>query len=444
MFHHKTTYPSHSKIFPVILIISYFLILFIWSSHQPFDTCPDEKMRYVISQYIYENNALPRADDASIIDKKFGFSYAGRPVLSSILSAFFMKIRSLFPSSEFSLLMAARMENILCGIGFMIVVMAISRELFQNRKTQYFFTILTCFWPQCAFLFTYVNSDGLAMLAVSLILYCWINGLKHSWRVTDCLLLGIGLSIGMLSYYNIYGFILCSAVLFLFYFITVDHSNGKYKKMLTHGALIAVIVLLLSGWFFIRNAVLYQGDFFSFRTTAKMGNTYGEYGFRPKDWTGNSMAFLSTPAGVIKWGLLTCRSFIGCFGYMSIPLKWWMYITYICEIAICLLAFFIGLKKKKTGSSDTGKHTPFPGYTLFCICSLASCFITLILFIVYNLEGYQPQGRYILPILLPVTFLLSKGMENLQTFFPSISKRLMPLILLLNSLIFLLLPSLVM
>lgn len=409
-------FDSNEKFLRILFILVFFIFLFLWAYRQPFNSSPDERMRYVMPKYIYDNGTLPRADDPTIVDEKYGHSYAGRPMLSYFISVFFMKICSFFYTSDFALLMAARMGSIACGIGFVIFIMKIADELFSTQSTRWLFIILTCLWPQGAFMFTYVNCDALALFSVAIIIYYWICGAKNNWNISSCVGLGIGLAMGIQSYYNMYGYVLCSAILFILYHILANHSEKKYREMFSKGFLIAGIVFVLAGWFFIRNAVLYDGDFLGNKITLEMGNTYGAYGARPMDQSANSLARLKTFDGIIRWILLTCRSFIGCFGYMSIPLKWWMYVIYCIEILIGLLGIIVLMKKIKNGvyTSKFGNFIDFAGSSILTGCIIASCTLTLLLHIYYNTLDYQPQGRYLLPALIPFTFLLTIGTDVLQ------------------------------
>ena len=431
---------SNEKLLRILFILACFIILFIWAYKQPFNSSPDEKMRYVMPKYIYDNGTLPRADDPTIVDEKYGHSYAGRPMLSYFISVFFMKICALFSTSEFALLMAARMGSIACGVGFIFYVMKIADELFTERGTRWLFMILTCLWPQCAFMFTYVNCDSLALFSIAMLIYYWIRGAKTSWKISSCIGLGIGLAIGMQSYYNMYGYVLCSAVFFILYHIFADDSKEKYRKMFAKGFLIALIVFALAGWFFIRNAILYDGDFLGNKITLQMGNTYGAYGARPMDQSANSLARLRTAEGIIRWILLSCRSFIGCFGYMSISLKWWMYVIYCVEILAGLTGIIFLFKKTKAATSDT--VNTFSGYSLWSGCLAASCLLTLLLDIYYTTLDYQPQGRYLLPALIPFTYLLTLGIEHLPQKWIKNRSRYIRILISLNCLIFILLPIL--
>ena len=165
-----------TKLLRIIFAIVYFIILTSWSYRQPLGNCPDEDMRYQIPLYIYSNNwSLPSATDTSIIDEKYGFSYASRPFLSAQISAACMKACSLFSLRPDDLYHAARMGNVLLSLIFVLYLFKISDLFFNRPEKKWLFVSLVAFWPQLAFIFTYVNSDALGVLAVAMIVYSLVS-----------------------------------------------------------------------------------------------------------------------------------------------------------------------------------------------------------------------------------------------------------------------------
>ena len=113
------------------------------------------------------------------------------------------------------------------------------------------------------FLGMYQNNDSLSLLSVSLILLYFIDGLDTDWSLKSCIGLGIAISIGLLSYYFMYGWILMTVILCVVSVLRSERIKGQEKGwfIAKRAALIAGICFLLAGWFFIRNAILHTGDF---------------------------------------------------------------------------------------------------------------------------------------------------------------------------------------
>jgi 4-amino-4-deoxy-L-arabinose transferase-like glycosyltransferase len=191
---------------------------FMWSVTLPFNTGPDEYMRYQIPQFIYEHGSLPHGGDPTIRNEIWGFSYGFTPILSYIISALFMKIMSIFSQNDFALLIAARFTSVLWSAGTVLMCCKIGKKLFSKRL-QYLLAIFVGFLPQFIFISSYVNNDSMAVFSTSLIIYFWIVGLESKWNFRSCIGLAVGISLCALSYYNAYGYILCSILLFIFSFV---------------------------------------------------------------------------------------------------------------------------------------------------------------------------------------------------------------------------------
>ena len=397
-------YKRREKLIKVGFIFACFSMFFLWACMQPFDSCPDEKMRYVIPTYICDHFSLPNANDTSIIDLKYGFSYAAHPMLPYIISGIFMKITSFFTSSEFAMLMAARMTSILAGAGYVYFVMKISKYVSEKIGIQWLFIILCSLWPQTDFVFTYVNCDGLAMLAVAMIIYYWFKSYSEGWTAKNCLGISIGISISILSYLNTYIFIPLSVIVFILYYIFIDKSDKKLKTAFSRAMLIIGIVFLLTGWHFIRNMILYDGNILA-RGVNKFGELYGADGFRPSQRAEQAKALLSTFSGIKNWVVSTLLSFVGNFGYMNIRLPRLMYLAYAAEFALAVVGYIVYFIRTKFRVVSK-KYIMGYVFVLTIISIVAMSFI-------FSFSDYQPQGRYILPALIPVCFLITKGISKI-------------------------------
>ena len=114
----------------IILIFAYYLI---WNISQPYNSAPDEAMKYDICKYIYQNNKLPHGGEESIRNPIWGISYAFQPILSYMVSSLFMKVTSIFTTNDFALVVAARLVSTLSMTAFVYFVMKISKKLFKRN-----------------------------------------------------------------------------------------------------------------------------------------------------------------------------------------------------------------------------------------------------------------------------------------------------------------------
>lgn len=315
------------KYIDVLFFFMVFCILLIWSMMLRLNDGPDEIGRYSICQYIFRHGSLPHGGDPEIRIPEWGFSYAFQPILSYIIGAGFMKITALFTANEYFYIVAARFVSVLCGLFMAIFVRKISKLIFEDKKCQWIFTLLVCLLPQGMFMFVYVNTDSMALLSSAVIVYAWLQGLKNGWNYKNCLMLSVGIILCALSYYNAYGFILCSIFIFAASFINKDEESGRFridwKKLLKKGILISCIVLIGVGWWFIRNYLIYNGDFLGLTTRKIYGELYAEY-----EWLKPSNARTYARAGLPVFQMLKdteyipllAKSFVGIFGKMDMML----------------------------------------------------------------------------------------------------------------------------
>ena len=186
---------------------------------------PDELFRFLVPKYIYENGKLPTGFEEEVRISGYGYSYALYNVLPYIIQAFFMKIAGIFTKSGDALYYIARLSNVLNGVITACLVYAISKRLFFDERLQWLFSFGIMFLPEHLFVHTYVNTDSMAVLSTAVIIYAWILSMDEGFSYKTDILLSIGIIICALSYYNAYGFIMCSVLFFVSSFILLSFSS---------------------------------------------------------------------------------------------------------------------------------------------------------------------------------------------------------------------------
>lgn len=182
----------------ILFLLAIAVYYTMWARVQPLGVSPDETMRYQVAQYIYEYGTLPRGDTPEILNKTWGISYAFNPILAYMLCAVSMKLMSFFNDHAYALLMAARMVSVFFGVGTVFFAIRIAKQLFSRRET-WMFVLVAAFFPNMAFLSSYVNNDSLALFSGAMILYAWIRAVKGGWTWGNCTLLAVGIAICTLS-----------------------------------------------------------------------------------------------------------------------------------------------------------------------------------------------------------------------------------------------------
>lgn len=384
-----------------------------WACVQPFDASPDEAMRYDVAKYIYNHGALPRGDDPEILDEKWGISYAFNPILSYMFAAVAMKVMSFFSANPFHLVMAARMVSVLFGVGTIFFAILIARRLFDKRSGT-LFVLLLAFIPNMAFLSSYVNTDAFGIFCTAFIVYVWTRVLTEDWTWKNCFLLGAAIGLCALSYYNSYGFVLCSILLFCATILLGEGKKWDFKKLFSRGLVISAVVLSICGWWFVRNFILYDGDFLARDAQTECAEVHAQEEYKPsahdtpkrRGMTPLEM-ILDTDAYEFSWPDMVSRSFIGVFSYMVLMAPLWYYHVWRIFLLAGFLAAFLrprlfSLKKERRVSG------------WFHWAMLAALLIPNLLNVYYSYASdYQPQGRYSFPMVIPLMYFVTTGYENL-------------------------------
>lgn len=394
---------------------------------QPLGNPPDEYNRYLIPQYIARNGTLPNGYEESIRIGDYGTSYAFHPILPYIFQGYAMRFVQLFTDSPEALLYTARGVNLLLGLIMAWIVLLLSGQWFRDKGFGYCFAFLVTFLPQSIFVHTYVNTDSCCMLSIALMLYGVTLGLKSSFSLKSSLIMAAGIILCALSYYNAYGYILSCILLFTGSFLTVSDGNRRFdgKAFLKKGGLISALVLLGISWWFIRSAILYDGDFLGFRARNECAALYAQPDFHPDTrvtWQnqGHSLWDMLVDSDFLELSML---SFIGIYGTMSIITSIWVYRFYKAlfafGLALCVLFSFLNRKEKEAGMKHSAMQFFYHANMIFCLLT------PIVLSIVYSYASdYQPQGRYILPSLIPLCYYTVRGWEKLTARITAAASRL--------------------
>ncbi len=415
------------------------LFLFAWAVIQPIEFSPDEQMRYRVVDYIFRHNALPHGGDPEVLDPSWGISYAFYPMLSYMVSYVFMKLVSIFTNNSHAILVAARMAEVSFGVGTAYFTMKIAKRAFDGPYRRMFVCLVTLL-PGAFVLFTYVNCDGLSLLATAMLIYAWVLGLTDGWSKRTCLFTGVGVSVCALSYYNAYGVILATIVVFVLSILFCGEKRWNFKKMFARGLLITGVFVSLAGWWFVRNYLLYDGDVLALDVTTEYAEKYAEEARKPS----NSYTFQENPnVNVIdmlyyqavnhphNWTMMVYYSFIGAFGYMNFWLPEWIGKVFMVFFLIGLLGVLMQLRRlfylRKTFFDEEkllcGKKVKVRFFYrpdrwqkqgVFHIGMMITLIIPNLLNI-YNsyVQDYQPQGRYSMPMLIPLMYFMTLGYRRL-------------------------------
>ncbi|MCX7680955.1 MAG: hypothetical protein N2508_03130 [Anaerolineae bacterium] len=176
----------------------------------------------------------------------------------------------LHPPYMTPLVMGARLVSLLFGWGTMLAACFIAAQLFPRRSgAPIAAAILTGFQPQFLYIATAINNDAAATffgaLAVAILVYRLRGG---RWGYAN-VCLGVVLGLASLTKVNsLVFFPLVGVALVLVH-------KGLRPALLRDGLVVLLTALLIGGWWYARNAILYQDPL-----TLKALSTFGYVGDR--------------------------------------------------------------------------------------------------------------------------------------------------------------------
>ncbi len=406
-----------------LMLLVAFICMMTFATVQPFGDGPDEINRFKLVEYIYNHGTLPVGDDPEVLIDGYGGSYAFQPMLTYIIDGYLLRaLRVLEPSLEMRVFIS-RLVNVFIGLLTAIYVKKLSDLLFENKKTAWAFTLAVVFLPQNLFIHTYVNTDSMGLLSIAVILYALMRGLKDDFSKNTCITLAIGIILCALSYYNCYGIVVCAMLFMVVYFwkkcrsenIAGTTSNGSvlaydYKALFKKSIFISIVVLIGISWWFIRNAILYNGDFLAMEARALCAAETCTEAFNPL--TRDTYQKLGIPLKEMVFGTdyftLVWKSFIAMFGPMLIPTHHYIYMAFRDVFFVAVVGLLIPMKTSVLTWAKTSQKW------LTHIIMAIGIVIPVILALSYS-YGYdfQPQGRYYLPMVVPFMYFLVMGVEKM-------------------------------
>ena len=427
-----------NELFHEFLFFSLALIcMLIFAFIQPFGDGPDEINRFRVVRFIYENGRLPKGDDPAVLIPGYGGSYAFQPMLTYILDGYLLRAVRVFTERFDVLLVTARLINVAFGMAAAFFTRRLSRLLFPEKMTQWLFSCLVVFLPQSIFLHTYINTDSCALFSVILMFAAVLEGMKNGFTRSTCIQTAVGVILCALSYYNAYGAVLVTVVLFISCFISkvsartitsdgtaspVDSYHLEWRPLLQAGLFITAVFLVGAGWWFIRNAILYHGDFLGMEARNLCVAATCTPEFHPalrQTYQNQGIGVFTMIFGTDYFTLLV-RSFVAMFGPMNLPTHYYIYETYyrifILGLISCMLpighSFYLTWQEQK-------RRWFFNG------CMLLACIIPIFLCIYYSYTwDFQPQGRYLMPMLPAFMFFVTLGIRKLAFLLQELADRL--------------------
>lgn len=414
---------------PLATLLSLSLALLIaWSLAIPIFEAPDEPLHWQYARHLHHTRRLPVYEP--------GFGEANSPPLYYLLIAPLAGTREQPPAftptrpgdnpaplitpdgivhprglrvyehrqSDFGRYGPIRLARLLTALISLLAVFLCyqaGREASGRESTGLLAAAFIAFLPQFTFRGGNVSNDALVTTLCALSLFLLLRLLRRgfTWR------LGFGAAAAIAA-----AFLSKISAIFLgapFVLALLAQKAPLRKRLLWVGVLVGVAVLIVLPWA-LRNQVLY-GDPFASRVMREAVPSLVD----PKP--------LTSPFFRRVFFAQTYRSFVGVFGWMSLPMAEWVYEGYRQVFWLALAGLVVRVLRRAAAPSAP-----------VLLALLLFPLLNFLIVVYINLTFTQPQGRYLFPSLPAIAVLTALGLEGVPFWSSRLSAVLVALLALAN------------
>lgn len=295
---------------------------------------------------------------------------------------------------------AVRLISVLIGAATVAIIYLLGRALVPARPT---FALaaaaLVGFNPTFTHITAAINSDNLINLLTAAIFLLLLRGLQEGqpgrrWLVGLGTLIGLGLITKQSIFFG--GVASGLALVWLAW----NQQGHRLRSLVGYGAWVGGVALLISGWSFVRNLMIY-GSLTGLSLVSKL-NVYPATPYRTIGSLGEMLS--------ISYFLGSFRTFWGYSFFFQSPLL--PYHIYLLLIGIAA-GGAIGVLVWLWRAWNQRHNQQMQPLLVLAIISTITAGILLYSLISYSYTiDYQGQGRYFFPLLAPLSLALVGGWEQ--------------------------------
>lgn len=296
-----------------------------------------------------------------------------------------------------------RLLNVLMGTITVWAIYWIVRRVTQRLELSFAAAAVTAFNPSFLFMTSTVHHDSLMAMIGALSLLWVVEALHQPPTWKGYLLAGLLLAAGLLT--KLSG--LSLVVVFGLVIVWISWQQRSWRRLLTASAIVYGLALLLAGWWYVRNQVLY-GDPLAwqlFLSSQRHMVRAGSYGW----------AQFSDFASQIQ------RTYWGAFGYMHITLPPWVYNSFWVAVGLSGVGAMVAFIRHRTLVSLREART------MMWLSLLVAFVMWCVSFVRFSIATIGAgHARYLFPVSAVVSILIVVGLSQLL---PRKWGRLLPLAL---------------
>jgi len=288
-----------------------------------------------------------------------------------------------------------RWLSLLMGAGAVLCVYGATRELFPRRRAVAVgATALVAFNPMFLFISGSVHDDALANLVAAATLYVTAKVLVHGPTARRVIALGLLMGLAVLTKFTCLP-VLPTVGFALLWRLLADRGRIGWREAARFGGIMIGLALLVSGWWFVRNQILY-GDPTSLVREAEVWGT--------RENAPDLLAALG------ELGFLYDSAW-GAFGYGQISMPAWTYwlVRLLGLVALGGLVLF-WIRRR------SGKVPWERSLSALLILSTAPLVVFLVVFARMTVNAVANFGRYLFVTLTILASLCALGLNEWLAF----------------------------
>jgi hypothetical protein len=269
------------------------------------------------------------------------------------------------------------------ALGVVTVSMVyVCAEMIGGKRTALLAAGLTAFNPMFLFITASVNNDNLVTALNSVVICLMLRLLRDGFNTRRSILIAVLIALASLS--KLSGLVLVPAVALAA--LWVAYHRRDWRGLVTLGALMAGMWLVLAGWWYLRNLNLYHELFGTQMMVAVAGPRVGDFTIQTllDEFQGFRIAY---------WGL---------FGAVNIQTFEWFYVL----MDIVVVAALAGLARQVWLKRADREYLARIGLLGFIIAIGAVSVIT------WTAQTYASQGRLLFPFVAATSTLLAVGISG--------------------------------
>lgn len=406
----KTEYiKDKSCLFVVIIMLLSVVLVVLMSSQSRYDMHPDEYVTKAAIDY-YLNHWLP--PDIRSADIRHTFSNYGYTRLREWTVYYFLagKIGLIF-KELFHYTYYYRVFN------FLLYIIMIGIVIY-NIKRESWLIMSVALTPQLWYIFSYATSDAWDFFCSFLLIYQAVakdsilnKALEDKCscrrKIMACAIFGILSAFIMMGKKNYYLILLLLFIIFLFKLFRSqkDEQMDLIKKYF-------LILVFFGGVLLLRYSInLYHYGFNEKAIIPQLREEHAHYAYKgstPK--AEQAIGLLLKSRGITLqemfheygFGIKSYKSFVGLFGYMQYGCSNAYYWIMGCLLTLLLIVVYSFASKKR--SVENALEIIFITI-IMCLSIIASIYHSWT-------SDFQPQGRYLFPILICFAYIASKSKPN--------------------------------